>query len=132
MTDPISKKTRATTMHIINMAVNNLEKTRAFYLENLGFEPLGQRQIGVSDSHKLFLHERSEVVDPIEDPLTWFEIATYDIEGFYQTLKNEGCRVSERYDNPGCGKYFDVYDPDGRRIIVCQDWHNDIPDRSTL
>jgi hypothetical protein len=33
-----------------------------------------------------------------------------------------GVKVGERYDNPGCGKYFDFYDPDGHMMKVCQDW----------
>lgn len=32
-------------------------------------------------------------------------------------------RLGSCYDNPGCGKYFDLYDPDGHVIKVCQGWN---------
>lgn len=127
----VNETERAIGLHIINIAVANLEKSIDFYVNNLGFElkrapnPYTNAILGIGKSLSIFLHQRGDdKTNEITCQSVWLEIGTKNIELFYQHLLAENVRVSERYDNPGCGKYFDVYDPDGHRIIVCQDWYN--------
>lgn len=124
-----TRKERAVGMHIINFLVRDLEKSFEFYVDRLGFERTGSREVRITKSTKIWLHQVEDTVNiPNDVSMHWFEIGTKDIEQFYQKLKEENVTVSDRYDNPGCGRYFDVYDPDGRKITVCQDWYNRFED----
>ncbi|WJH33502.1 VOC family protein [Paenibacillus sp. CC-CFT747] len=127
----INQIERAIGIHIISVAVSDLEKSVDFYVKHLGFElkrapdPYPNAILSIGNSPSIFLHQQEDY-KPNEknNQSVWFEMGTRNIELFYANLLAENVRVSERYDNPGCGKYFDVFDPDGHRIIVCQDWYN--------
>lgn len=122
--EPIENE-RAVGMHIINFAVRDLEKSFEFYVDRLGFKRTGSREVRITKNTKIWLHQIDNMDDkPNEVSMHWFEIGTNNIEQFYQKLKEENVPVGERYDNPGCGRYFDVYDPEGRKITVCQDWYD--------
>ena len=125
-------------LHGIHVPVTKVEKSVEFYVEHLGFELIRGQEDGkytnalikIGNSPTIFLSPVDQVeselkfssVDKKEQAL--FEVGTRDIDGLYKQLQAEGIRVTERYDNPGCGKYFDVYDPDGHMICICQDWYN--------
>ncbi|MBD2865116.1 VOC family protein [Paenibacillus oceani] len=98
-----------------------------YYVDRLGFSKTGSREVRITNSTKIWMHPLGNAEDkPNDVSMHWFEIGTIDIEGFNQKLKEENVPVSDRYDNPGCGRYFDVYDPDGRKITVSQDWYDRI------
>ena len=122
----------------LHIPVSNLQKSTDFYVNQIGFTLERPPQRGnegdansllrLGDSPTIFLHETTDVVrlqfQNYAKTYTHaiFEIHTERIEEFYRKLKQGGVEVGDRYDNPGCGKYFDVYDPDGHMMKVCQDW----------
>ncbi|RKN80569.1 VOC family protein [Paenibacillus ginsengarvi] len=123
---------RAVGMHVINFAVSNLEKSFEFYVDRLGFEKTGSREVRINKSTKIWLHQIEDIKDKSNElSMHWFEVGTKDIEQFYKKLKEENVLVGERYDNPGCGRYFDVYDPDGRKLQSVKTGTNGLRIRNT-
>jgi predicted enzyme related to lactoylglutathione lyase len=117
----------------ITIPVSDVEQSFRFYVERLGFEPKrspdrhGNAIVRIGNSPDIFLSQQDEGQSREQFKGRMgigFEVGTKDIESFYAQLKSEGATVGERYDNPGCGRYFDVFDPDGNKLIVCQDWFN--------
>jgi catechol 2,3-dioxygenase-like lactoylglutathione lyase family enzyme len=124
---------RAHNFILISIPVSDVEQSFKFYVEKLGFEPkrqpdkYGNAIVRIGESPDIFLCQQQE--DQSREPNVGrkgigLEVGTKDIEQFYAQLKSEDVKVGERYDNPGCGRYFDVYDPDGNKVTVCQDWYN--------
>ncbi|MCJ8010767.1 VOC family protein [Paenibacillus sp. KQZ6P-2] len=124
--------------HCLHLPVSNVEKSVDFFVKQLGFELVrGQEKgkytnalIKIGNSPTIFLSPVMKVENALkfesvnQKEHAIFEIGTKDIDSLYKQLKEEGVRVTDRYDNPGCGKYFEVYDPDGHMFCVCQDWYN--------
>lgn len=131
-------KYAANALVCLHIPVSNLQISTDFYVNQIGFtlERSPQRNIEgysnsllrLGDSPIIFLHETTDVValqfQNYTNTFTHavFEIHTEHIEEFYRKLKQDGVKVGERYDNPRCGKYFELYDPDGHMMKVCQDW----------
>jgi catechol 2,3-dioxygenase-like lactoylglutathione lyase family enzyme len=118
---------------LISIPVSDVEQSFKFYVDKLGFEPKrmpdrhGNAIVRIGNSHDIFLCQRNEGQsgEPYNGRMgIGLEVGTKDIERFYAQLKTEDVKVGERYDNPGCGRYFDVFDPDGHKLTVCQDWYN--------
>lgn len=114
----------------IKLPVGNLERSVDFYVRHIGSilvrEPDKWREavikLGV-EGPDVLLFEQSELMTlhfshhGKETPI--FELRTDNIDEFHALLTKEGMRVAERYDNE-CGKYFQVYDPDGNRITIVE------------
>lgn len=129
---------RANALVCLHIPVTDLDKSTDFYVNRLGFtlerpprrnkEGYANALLRIGNSPTIFLHETTDLVKlhfvNYSNTFTHavLEIHTEHIEEFYNSLQEEGIPVEARYDNPGCGKYFDLYDPDGHRIKVCQDW----------
>lgn len=120
-------------MACIKLPVSNLERSVDFYVNNLGCilirEPIKHKsaviQLGKEGPEVLFF-EQPEII-PLHftrhgKSVPMFELRTEEIDGFYAQLKEEGVRVTERYDN-SCAKYFQVFDPDGIMITIVE-WHD--------
>lgn len=121
----------------LHIPVSDLQKSTDFYVNQIGFTLERPPQRGnegdsnsllrIGNSPTIFLHETTDIVNLQFRNYHKFthavlEIHTEHIEDFYLKLKQAGVKVGERYDNPGCGKYFDFYDPDAHMMKVCQDW----------
>jgi catechol 2,3-dioxygenase-like lactoylglutathione lyase family enzyme len=117
----------------IKLPVSNLERSVDWYVNHLGCilirEPIKHKsaviQLGNEGPEVLFF-EQPEII-PLHftrkgEPVPMFELRTEDIDGFYAQLKEEGVRVTERYDN-SCAKYFQVFDPDGIMITILE-WYD--------
>lgn len=130
---------KANNMAALHIPVSNVQVSTDFYVNKLGFTLRRAPQTddkGYTNAllrlgnfpTTIFLHETTDIVNIHFRNYTntfihaVFEINTATIEEFYKELREEGVRVGPRYDNPGCGKYFDLYDPDGHVIKVCQGW----------
>jgi RNA polymerase sigma-70 factor (ECF subfamily) len=119
-------------MACIKMPVSNLERSVDWYVNHLGcillIEPTKHKsaviQFGKEGPEVLFF-EQPDIMQlhftRNGEAVPMFELRTEDINGFYAQLKAEGVRVAERYDN-SCGKYFQVFDPDGMMITIIE-WH---------
>lgn len=125
---------RITGLACINLPVRDVEVSAQWYVENLGvillreptrFEQNANAIIQLGDSGpSVLMHEEQELT-----PLHFtrngklapiFELRTDDAEAFYTQLLENGVTVSNRYDNPPCGKYFHVHDPDGNVITIVE------------
>lgn len=117
----------------IKMPVRNLERSVDWYVNRLGCillrAPIKHKsaviQLG-NEGPEVLLFEQPEII-PLHftrngEQVPMFELRTEDIDGFYAQLKKENVRVTERYDN-SCGKYFQVFDPDGIMITILE-WYD--------
>ena len=95
-----TRKERAVGMHIINFLVRDLEKSFEFYVDRLGFERTGSREVRITKSTKIWLHQVEDTVNiPNDVSMHWFEIGTKDIEQFYQKLKEDYNSYLLRYNH---------------------------------
>jgi predicted enzyme related to lactoylglutathione lyase len=115
---------------MLQMAVTDMAKAKAFYAEQLGWSVT--KDFGKGDHHWVSLDlpgggaslTLSTMHEHMKPGTMNLYVSTSNIEEAYNRLKAKGVEVNEVQDNlygPGSGvKWFDLRDPDGNRWLMVQ------------
>jgi catechol 2,3-dioxygenase-like lactoylglutathione lyase family enzyme len=112
---------------VANLAVRDLDRSRAFFTGKLGLEEVdhqGDELVVLKSGDSVVNVYRSEYAGTNEaTAVTW---AVDDIEGEVEALRNKGI-MFEHYDMPGLTREGDVHVGDGMKVA----WFKD-PDGNIL
>jgi catechol 2,3-dioxygenase-like lactoylglutathione lyase family enzyme len=125
---------RITGIACINLPVSDVEASARWYTDVLGCTLLREPtrfeentnamlQLGWKGPTVLMHEEKDRAALHFQrdgQPAPIFELQIGDIDAFYAKLQEQCAMVSDRYDNPGCGKYFKVKDPDGNWLTIVE------------
>src|SRR5579859_2003835 len=113
-------------LKMFHMAVNDMDKAKAFYTDKLGFKATqdngqGDRRWvsmelpgGGTSINLTTFHENMK-------PGTMkLYLSTPDIEAAYQELKAKGVEPTSEIADDGWGKWFGMSDPDGNNWLIVQ------------
>ena len=115
---------------MLQMAVTDMAKAKAFYAEQLGFKIT--KDYGKDDRHWVSLElpgggpslTLSTMHVNMKPGTMNLYLSTSDIEAAHKQLKAKGVEVNDVQDNlygPGSGvKWFDLHDPDDNRWLMVQ------------
>jgi len=115
------------------MAVTEMSKAKAFYVEQLGWSVT--KEAGQGERHWVGLELPGEGAEltlttmhqHMKPGTMKVYLSTSQIEAAYDELKAKGVKLDEVKDNlygPGSGvKWFDLHDPDGNQLLVVQSEH---------
>ena len=113
------------------MAVSNMDQSKAFYTEKLGFTTTkdfgagGYRWVTVVPPGGGASITLSTYFGNLKPGTMQLYLSTPDIQAAYNTLRSKGVKVTEIKDNlygPGSGtKWFSLEDPDGNQWLIWQE-----------
>ena len=108
----------------ITLLVRDLERSRRFYTEILGFKPSPENRPNavafsaepISFAIRKTAKNLDDVLQPGEGIILWFKAD--DAPAVYQHLKAHGVPIVQDLGESPFGKTFTFQDPDGYRISV--------------
>jgi predicted enzyme related to lactoylglutathione lyase len=115
---------------MLTMAVTDMEKSKAFYAEQMGWQIT--KDVGRGDRHWVTLEfpgggpslTLSTMHGQMKPGTMSLYLATSDVEATHNDLKAKGVEVNDVKNDlygPGSGvKWFDLADPDGNRWVMAQ------------
>jgi catechol 2,3-dioxygenase-like lactoylglutathione lyase family enzyme len=111
---------------MIHVAVSDMDKSKAFYTDKLGFNATqdyghgGQRWVSLvlpGGGASINLTTFPENMKPGTMKLYF---STPDVEAAYKKLKAKGVKPTHEISDDSWGRWFSVADPDGDQVIVVQ------------
>jgi catechol 2,3-dioxygenase-like lactoylglutathione lyase family enzyme len=111
---------------MIQMAVSDMDKSKVFYTDKLGFTATGDNGGGNQRWVSLALPgggtsiNLTTAFENLKPGSMKMYLSSPDLEATYKTLTAKGVKPAGEIKNDPWGKWFEVDDPDGNRWLIVQ------------